>query len=257
VTEKIARLMTAARLWLTLYLSGFGMLASMGLSSLLTPVAYGDLTRIGRVSEYQFGWRRSAPDLPLSSLAITRIEEANVLVIGDSFSAGGIWQSILTRSGLRVATAHWDDVGPICTDFGAWLARSGFTGHTVIVESIERSVNSRISAGRDCAISKKEYKASAGARQQPPTQPPPLTFNHEAQLAAGMITLRNGLRIASGKGDVVMRSPEWGNRPLVAARRVAGGCELFSHRMCSRALFLTDDTTLASPTPQDAEDMAT
>jgi hypothetical protein len=51
--------MNPAKLWLRVFLAGFVVIAALLVVTLFTPVPYGDLSRIGRVSEHEFGWNSS------------------------------------------------------------------------------------------------------------------------------------------------------------------------------------------------------
>ena len=46
----------------------------------------GDLTRLGYLFEEDFGWNKQQPLVPIEHMKSFSIEEADVLVIGDSFS---------------------------------------------------------------------------------------------------------------------------------------------------------------------------
>ena len=83
------------------------------LSSVFVPLSIyfqpldGDLTRLGYLSERSFGWngkrlvqrvRKNPPD-----------EAPDIIVVGDSFSAGNIWQSRLTElTGFTLLTFEWN-----------------------------------------------------------------------------------------------------------------------------------------------------
>lgn len=72
----------------------------------------GDLTRIGGYAERDFGW--NAPRKVLSSdtiLETTYDKYYDIVVVGDSFSKLGFWQSILAGSyGLSFTTLYWDNI---------------------------------------------------------------------------------------------------------------------------------------------------
>ena len=50
-----------AKVWLRFFLLGYFVLMLLWAVSLTSPVPYGDLTRIGRLSEREFGWREPPP----------------------------------------------------------------------------------------------------------------------------------------------------------------------------------------------------
>lgn len=87
------------------------------LPSLHVNVFYGDLTRIGKLPESRFGWLAQQPLIDAASLQSTALTQADVLVIGDSFSDQRLWQSILVRVGWKVHTVSWGEVGDaLCVD---------------------------------------------------------------------------------------------------------------------------------------------
>ena len=98
---------TPAKVWLRFFLIGYIVLMVLWIVSLTSPVPYGDLTRIGRLSEREFGWTAPPPQVDPAYLKGTPVDQADVLVIGDSFSMTFRWQSVLTRAGYRVATTNW------------------------------------------------------------------------------------------------------------------------------------------------------
>jgi hypothetical protein len=99
----------------------------------------GDLTRVGKWMESDFGWREPQPSIDPKFLVSSNLQEADVLVIGDSFSENLHWQSVLTQSGKKVATIHWGAIGFICEDFSKQLKASGFRGKQIIIQAIEEA----------------------------------------------------------------------------------------------------------------------
>ena len=51
----------SAKTWLGIFAAGYLVCCALLLISLFTPIPYGDLTRIGRISERQFGWHAPPP----------------------------------------------------------------------------------------------------------------------------------------------------------------------------------------------------
>ncbi|MDB5815352.1 MAG: hypothetical protein JWN23_2469, partial [Rhodocyclales bacterium] len=82
-------------LWLRIYGVGFVVCFAFLWITLLTPVAYGDLTRIGRISEAEFAALTPAPKFDAANLVDSPVSTADVLVIGDSFSIRFAWQASL------------------------------------------------------------------------------------------------------------------------------------------------------------------
>jgi hypothetical protein len=129
-------------------------LAMLAVGIYLQPLE-GDLTRVGRVSERSWGWTK--PRTVIDQLANVPTPETKIIVIGDSFSMGSLWQSVMQRaSGLSFATYHWDSIGPPdCLKAAlVTLLQKHPQARFVIVESVERHFVNRFSdwrgSGRNC-----------------------------------------------------------------------------------------------------------
>jgi hypothetical protein len=112
----------------------------------LEPIS-GDLTRVGNLSERDFGWNVSQPEIQVR--ATDRNLKPDVIVIGDSFSGGNFWQSVvMQKTSLQIATFNWLSLGhPSCIE--SWLeamAREYPSARTIIIQTIERSFYERFSA---------------------------------------------------------------------------------------------------------------
>jgi SGNH hydrolase-like domain, acetyltransferase AlgX len=119
----------------------------------LEPIS-GDLTRVGNLPERDFGWNAPQPELQVR--ATDRNLKPDVIVIGDSFSAGNYWQSVvMQKSGLQISTFNWLSLGhPSCIE--SWLnevVREYPSAKTVIIQTIERNFYERFSAAK--AVCKK------------------------------------------------------------------------------------------------------
>jgi len=238
-----------AQLWLSIFLAGFAVLACLLIQSLLTPVPYGDLTRIGRISENEFGWRGAQPAVELAQLHGVPVEQADILVIGDSFSATHVWQSRLGRAGYGVATVFWDSIGErLCSDFDDWLHASGFRGKLVVIESVERIVSIRLAHTHGCERMDRPLSALTAPRALPHEHVPGFALNWQAQLISGWLTYRCTRSAMAGRAA---RDCD----PQTVARPVKAGCERFSHRRCDTALFLAADRELGEITPAHAAQM--
>lgn len=226
--------MTPARLWLRLFLAGFAVVVALLLFTLFTTVPYGDLSRIGRVSDHQFGWRAPAAQVDAKYLHDSPIPEADILVLGDSFSMTGRWQSVLTKEGYRVATIFWAHYGETaCEDFESWIGDAGFRGKLVIVESVERLLADRLRRSKGCKTAQRPVQPS-GAFLLPPTPPALYDLYWSAPLTTGWVTYFNTRRALETSADV------WADGNALV-RSVPDGCAYFSHRACERALFFGED----------------
>lgn len=198
----------------------------------------GDLTRMGMVPESHYGWTREQPALEPEWFTQSDIQEADVLVIGDSFSVDRTWQTVLTRSGLRVHTRHWHDVQGICGDFDLWLRQQGFKGKHLIIQIVERNRVKYANRSLNCSVTRSKYKP-APRRTPPPRIVDRAHRSYDGKMSVGLRTWFNGVRQERRALDA-----QFTNRVLnddVRIARVENGCSLFSHRQCSEALFLNWD----------------
>lgn len=239
-----------ARVWLALFGAGFAAIAVLLVVTLFTPTPYGDLSRTGMVSDAEFGWTMPQPQAPEPALANAPLDQADVLVIGDSFSMSRHWQSVLVQDGLRVITASWGQYGnALCPDFDAWIRRAGFRGRLVIVESVERMLSQRAAASARC-----ERMTPAAAPLQPAPYHPPqqrpsgFELNWDARLMSGWTTWLNTRRALRSDDDVLASAD-------TVVRPVPDGCALFSHRACDKALFFDEDVSKGPLTAVDLENV--
>lgn len=234
------------RLWLGLFAAGFVAVGALLALSFCTPAPYGDLTRIGGLSETHFGWRDEQPVIDPEQLTSAPIDQADILVVGDSFSVsagpppyeGLLWQSRLVAAGWRVASLHWDQTHPLCPDFHEWLSQTGFRGRWVLLESIERALDDRLTHTRPCGSGqrpKPQPFAAVAAR----THPPAPALNLHEKLLTGIITMYNTRQALAAPNPMVAKDPSASNS--VRMQPWSAGCQHFSHRACDRALFLLDD----------------
>ncbi len=109
--------------------------------SLFFTTYQGDLTRIGKLPDYYFSSKIKQIPIRTDLIQSSPISEANILVIGDSFSEKLLWQTVLISDTEKVATILWSDIGNICQDFPKMLKETGFKGEKIIIESIERAAD--------------------------------------------------------------------------------------------------------------------
>lgn len=200
----------------------------------------GPLTRMGKIPESLFGWRKEQPAIDPEYLANAPWQEADVLAIGDSFSIPHLWQSVLVKNGLKVHTETWEAMRNICEDFPAWLQSKGFKGRYVAIEVVEH--NFRDTLNRSMGCRQMDYHATV----ELPVAPPPrlLVRNHadySGRFSVGIQTELHALEYERRAARPDFSAWNLGNN--VRMNRIKEGCELFSHRSCSDALFLADDQT--------------
>lgn len=224
-------------LWLKTFCAGFALIATLLTWTLFTPIPYGDLTRIGRLSENQFGWTRPPPpEVDAAQLRSVALDQADVLVIGDSFSMTLYWQSALVQAGYKVATTYWGEIGYLCGNFDEWIRSQGYQGKLVIVESIERAFDDRLQRSEACpSIDEgRQLKIRPDPFLGPLTQKPAGSLNWSAKLTTGAITWSNTRRTLHEAGDT-----QHGDETFV--RVVADGCKQFSHRLCNKLPVYKED----------------
>ncbi|MEJ8846493.1 hypothetical protein [Variovorax rhizosphaerae] len=229
--------MSPAKLWLRVFLAGFALITALVALTLLTPVPYGDLSRIGRLSDHEFGWRLEPPPLIEKDLIESPPNEADILVVGDSFSMTQQWQAALVHAGYRVTSTFWATYGEaLCGDVDQWIAKSGFHGKLIIFQSVERLLDERMQKAQDCANGQmtKEFTSKPEPFVQPFRKVPGFELNWSAKLTSGLISYRNTRRAKEATSDVLITRQ-------TMVRLVPDGCERFSHRLCDRALFYADD----------------
>ncbi|RYF75232.1 MAG: hypothetical protein EOO22_05280 [Comamonadaceae bacterium] len=196
---------------------------------------YGDLSRLGRISDTEFGWLDAPATVPAPFLRGSPLDRADVLVIGDSFSMTHRWQSVLVKDGLRVTTIYWGQIGEtLCADLGDWLERAGFRGKLVVIESVERLLAERLAATAKCVTMKRPFAARETPFLEPLDAVPGFSLNWGAKLTTGVATWLNTRRAIKTPGAT------WADLN-VRVRPVERGCELFSHRLCGKALFFGED----------------
>jgi len=244
----VASTSSLARLWLAAFGVGFAVIAALTALSVATPPFHGDLTRIGMVSARHFGSRSTQPAVAAEHLGDAALADADVLVIGDSFSMTREWQSVLAADRLRVATVSWAQLGEaLCADTGPRLAEAGFRGRLVIIESVERLVGERLLSSATCARLPHPEKL----RHPPPRRPVPGPVsdwepNPDATLMLGWRVWQSTRRVLALDGD-----GRAANDTVV--RGVPDGCERFSHRQCRQGLFYAHDTERRALVPEDTE----
>lgn len=206
----------------------------------------GDLTRIGMLPEAQFGWRKPQPPIDPKLIRQSSLQEAEVLVIGDSFSdnppaPSRIWQTVLTQNGLKVRTEHWGNIRGICADFMPWLRAQGFRGQFVILQIVERHISQGLEEYMNC----QHMQPHPSVMADMPRSPPAISFDpdrndYSGRFSAGLQTALNYRHYADFSNAPDFKSVALTNGVNIA--RVKDGCDLFSHTRCNDALFLAEDS---------------
>jgi ribosomal protein L39E len=198
----------------------------------------GDLTRKGKLPESLFGWIKEQPAIDPRLMQQASWQDADVLAIGDSFSRQLLWQTALTRRGLRVRTETWEGVRNICADFTDWLRDMNFKGRYVVIEIIERGVEDSLDRAADCEHM--EYHQVAEVRATPPaTLLDRNKIDFSGKFSVGIQTKLHALKYGQLSGKPSFKSWDLPNEARMA--RLPDGCELFSHPRCNDVLFFADD----------------
>ncbi len=236
--------MRYARLFSALVIAAIGLYGAIGLYFLPLAGFEGDQTRIGLLPESMFGWTKPQPAVDPALIKQASWRDADVLVIGDSFSVVRVWQTELVRHGLRVRTEHWASLRGICEDFMPWLRSQGFTGRQIVLETVERNVAHGLADSVRC--NKMDFHPSFEAdtiRQPPPASIDRNRADYSGRMSIGLQTALNRYRYSQQSARPGFQ--RWDTGRGSVAVRIADGCRLFSHARCDDALFLTSDN------PQD------
>jgi hypothetical protein len=206
----------------------------------------GELTRMALLPESLFGWRQPQPAIESRLLQQAKMEEADVLVIGDSFSDSRVWQTALTRQGLKVRTESWNNMRGICADFLPWLHKQGFKGTHLVLESIERNMVQDIRKSVSC----QQMQYHPDPLTDAPRSPPIVSFDpaqgdYAGKLSTGIKTWLNAMEYEQYRKAADFSARELPNDVRLA--RVPKGCSIFSHTRCEDALFYSIDQ------PQDID----
>lgn len=199
-----------------------------------------ELTRMSMLPESMFGWTKPQPAIDPALMHQSSWREADVLVVGDSFSDGRVWQTVLTKTGLHVRTERWDNVRGICEDFMPWLREKGFKGKYVVFESIERNVEDGSREWGAC----KQMQVHQSIYTDSPRSPPPQFFDPNRIDYSGRFSTGIQTRLNTWQYEHASRSPDFTSRDLlngVKLYRLNNGCELFSHAKCKDNLYLAVD----------------
>lgn len=214
--------------------------AAIGFYFLPLATFQGELTRMSLLPESLFGWTKPQPQLDIQWMQQASMQDADVLVIGDSFSDPRIWQTALTQRQMKVRTLSWNSMQGICGDFSDWAKAQGFKGKYVIAEIIERNLIDTLQRSADCKLTQYHPHASVDA----PRYPPVVSFDTKQTGYSGKLSTGIKTRLNQMKYENLSRPSEfklWELPNNVKVARVANGCDYFSHVRCDDSLFLAED----------------
>jgi hypothetical protein len=100
----------------------------------------GDLTRLGRLSERDFGWNAPQPEIDIR--ALNRNNKPDVVVLGDSFSEPNVWQTVaMEKTKLSLLTFIFPrGRQTICLDHWMVSILSQYpSAKTIVIETTEKN----------------------------------------------------------------------------------------------------------------------
>jgi len=190
--------------------------------------------------ESLFGWTQPQPVLDSAEFAQADWHDADVLVIGDSFSVGRVWQTQLTRSGLRVRTVAWSSIRAICGDIQPWLHAAGFKGRYIVIEIVERNALDTVNNSLACNT----MLATPVDANAEFSGPPAPYIDRTHRVMSGRFSVGIETWINERKYKRLSASPDfksWKVNDVTTVARVPDGCALFSHSRCEDVLFYGGD----------------
>jgi SGNH hydrolase-like domain, acetyltransferase AlgX len=211
----------------------FGMLGFV-----IQPVS-GDLTRLGKLAERDFGWNDPQPIMPI--LSSNFLAKPDVIVLGDSFSEPNVWQTlVMQNTKLNLLTfSHLTMRKPECIE--QWLRSLPNrypSAKTIVIETTEKSFLARFTADQNTC-------------KRPPLEPHTITAwstaaNRPSSINDVMPDPIYGLRAAASlwkKFDKATKSADTIVEPLSRS-------DLFSSRRSDLLLYYKDDLILKRLDPQ-------
>jgi hypothetical protein len=207
------------------------------LSLYFEPVS-GDLTRVGRWPERDYGWNKPQPAASIRANG-TAITNPQVLVLGDSFAHPNIWQSYLAKSRhLEILSFQYQDVG--CVDnWLQWVSEQRYPNlRTVVIETVERGFVPLLRNLNICPRRTPKSFQLAESNVTPTRPQKGLTLDASYLIP----TVTNTLRALWSDGSMV--SGEVINVPLSTDK-------LFSNRKASRLLYFAEDELKKSWSDKD------
>ena len=219
--------------------AGTTLLIACALSWWFEPIE-GDLTRIGKYSERDFGWNAAQPVVTLRPNG-DAVKAPTVFVLGDSFSAANVWQSeFAAQTGHRTQSFNYSQNA--CISAWAELAAKDVHSQAVVIETVERAFVSRFKDVDSCAsvgLTPWEFAGGSTAVQRA-TWPLQLHVLHSFQVAAQAIKMHTAGAGGILQGEVV-------NVPIDPQ------CASLSHRARHRFLYFGEDEEKWQWSPQEVD----
>jgi hypothetical protein len=187
----------------------------------------GDLTRIGKWTEHDFGPNIIHPSAPINENSKFQ-QSIDILVLGDSFSVGNVWQSVLAdKTGYNILSFHYES-----NCIANWIetAVAESSSKFIVIETVERSLIERFGNISKCS-SKTTIPIKIQTSVKPSYQTTSLpTLNLTYLLPTALNTL-----------ELNISPEEYFNRFLVVNVPLKLGCSKFSNRRNNRLLYYAED----------------
>jgi len=199
----------------------------------LTQVNFGgDLTRIGKISDDLFAPQQYTFDT--SKDINTNFDEAEILVIGDSFSINLQWQKEFNKhSDISIATITWEDALKGCV--ADKKSPFFFKGSTIIFQSVERNFKKNVSSQIPClkpelAIPPKNLVYEHHAKTKK-------VFDLNGQFWVGISSIINTNLIKYFDSYYKIYN-QYSSAKIIP---IDDGCKFFSNSLCEYALIYKND----------------
>lgn len=196
--------------------------------ALWTDPIVGDLTRIGRWTENEYGFNAPQPIIRVLPNGSTQ-SHPDILVLGDSFSVHNFWQSVLAqRTETEIQSFKYNDVGCI-QNWVNWAAEHS-TADIIMIETVERAFVNRFAKLSSCPESTPPPLELPGGETSAFRSKWPPTFDAEYLFHS----VRNALRTPIASPQTI-RSGDSVNAPLQP------DCARFSNQRADRLLYYAED----------------
>ena len=205
---------------------------SAGLFSWWAEPIHGDLTRIGRWSEHDFGPNAAPPVIQVKA-AGSSLNNATAMVLGDSFSERNLWQSIFeVKTNYIVKTFNYFGIKNCVQEWVKEVIKNPAV-RIVIIETIEREFVARFDNKTPVPLCSKgiflpleiNTEVTEAAR---PMWPPTVSFAYLSTTATN--TVRSNLF-----------NENYSDRFRTVNAPLHADCASFSNRRNNRILYLADD----------------
>lgn len=189
---------------------------------------HGDLTRIGRWSEHDFGPNTNHPEIKVET-GEKFMAHPDIMVLGDSFSSRNLWQSILAKEqNKKIQTSDYESN---CISNWINYSTTNPTGSMVIIQSVERAIISRFSKMPTCNKENSSTIKVSSVKIESSQRPIwPLTFDFKYLSTTALNTFKSNLL-----------HEEYSNKYMTVNESLHNGCALFSNKRNDRILYYSQD----------------